>query len=98
MAATEPANGPRRSQRSIRHPDYYGFPERAEVAVNNENTDFSTTENHFAYTVHEITEPENFDKATKSPHAKEWKCATDLEHQSHVENHMYLGLGGPSRG
>ena len=89
VAATEPANGPRSSQRSIRYSNYYGFPERAEVAVNNENTDFSITEDHFACTVYEINEPENFDEATKSPHAKEWKCATDLEHQSLVENHTW---------
>jgi len=38
---------------------------------------------HCAYGVQEIPEPGTFDEALSSPHAKEWKCATNSEYQSH---------------
>ncbi len=82
---TESLSAPRRSQRTVRPPDYYGFP----AAVNVEGIDSSTTRTHCAYTVHEIVEPENFDEASKSLQAEEWKHATDLEYHSLIENHTW---------
>lgn len=77
---------PRRSQRTIRRPDYYGFLETGDVAVNDEYINFTTTPDHCAYTVQEIPEPKTFEEATRSPHAKEWRNATDLEYQSLIDN------------
>ena len=36
--------------------------------------------------VQEIPEPGTFDEALSSPHAKEWKLATDSEYQSLLDN------------
>ena len=39
-----------------------------------------------AFSVQEISEQETIDEALNSPHAKEWKLATDKEYQSLIEN------------
>ena len=73
----QPEESPRRSQRAAQRPDYYGYSECADTATQVE---------HCAYSVHEIPEPETFDEALSSPHAKEWKLATDSEYQSLIDN------------
>ena len=67
----------RRSQRTIRCPDYYGYSECADTA---------TLVEHYAYSVQEILEPGTFEEALGSPHAKEWKLAADSEYQSLIDN------------
>ena len=58
----QPEESPRRSQRAAQCPDYYGYSECADTATQVE---------HCAYSVQEIPEPETFDEALSSPHAKE---------------------------
>ena len=77
--------GPRRSQRAVRRPDYYGYSEPTDTATT-ECADTATLVKHCAYSVQEISEPETIDEALSSPHAKEWKLATDSEYQSLIEN------------
>ena len=75
---------PRRTQRAVRHPDYYGYSETADTAVT-----CSETVDHCVYNVHEISEPRTFDEALRSPQAKSWKKATDSEYQSLIDNNTW---------
>lgn len=81
----QPDEPPRRSQRAVRCPDYYGYSESADTPTT-ECADTATLVEHCAYSVQEIPEPETFDEALSSPHAKEWKLATDSEYQSLIDN------------
>ena len=57
----EPEEPPQRP-RAVRRPDFYGYSECADTA---------TLVEHCAYSMQEIPEPEKFDEALSSPHAKE---------------------------
>ena len=81
----QPEVAPRRSQRAVRRPDYYGRSEPTDTATT-ECADTATLVEHCAYSVQEISEPGTIDEALSSPHAKEWKLATDSEYQSLIEN------------
>ena len=74
----------RRSRRTVQRPDYYGYSESADT-VTTDLADVGTVE-HCAYNVLEISEPETIEEALSSPHAKEWKQATDSEYQSLMDN------------
>ena len=76
---------PRRSQRTVQRPDYYGYSESTDAATN-ECADTATLVEHCAYSAQEIPEPATIDEALGSPHAKEWKLATDSEYRSLMEN------------
>ena len=62
-----------RPQRTVRRPDYYGYAELAETGIV-ESAGTATLAEHCPYSVQE---PETIDEALSSPHAKEWKLATD---------------------
>ncbi len=62
-----------RSERNVRRPDYYGHSKFADTTI----AEFADTPEHCAYSMQEIPEPESFDEALESPHAKNWKLATN---------------------
>lgn len=66
---------PRRSERKIKSPLRYGWDEYADTAVE-----------HLCCRAEEIMEPQSFDEAKNSPHAKEWMAAMQQEHQSLIDN------------
>jgi hypothetical protein len=76
----QPEEPPRRSQRAARRPEYYGYSDSGDTTTT-ERADTATLVKHCAYTVHEIPKPGTFDEAFSSPHAREWKLATDSEYQ-----------------
>ena len=69
---------PRRSQKTVQHPDYYGYSEPTDTTTN-ECADTATLVKHSACSAQEIPEPATIDEALGSPHAREWKLATDSE-------------------
>ena len=74
-----------RSERTVQRPDYYGHSESADTTTT-EFADTAIVPEHRACIMQEIPEPVSFDEALKSPHAKDWKLATDAEYQSLVDN------------
>ena len=76
---------PRRSQRTVQRPNYYGYSESTDAAAT-ECADTATLVEHCAYSAQEIPEPATIDEALGSPYAKEWKLATDSEYSSLMEN------------
>ena len=79
---SQPSESSQRPQRTVRRPDYYGYADASTV----EGADTATVAEHCVYSVQEIAEPETIDEALSGPHADEWKCATDMEYQSLIEN------------
>ncbi len=65
----------RKSNRSHNPPDRFG-----------KWISYTATCEHFAYRVSEVPEPKTMDEALSSHHAKEWKEASHLEHQSLMDN------------
>ena len=76
---------PRRSQRNVQRPNYYGYSESTEQA-GTVSADTAALVEHCAYNIREIPEPATIDEALESTHAKEWKLATDSEYSSLMEN------------
>ena len=69
---SQPAEPPRRSQRAVQRPDYFGYSESTDTAIA-ESADTATLAEHCAYSVQEISEPVTIGEALSGPHAKEWK-------------------------
>ena len=76
---------PRRSQRAVQRPDYFGYSESTDTATA-ESADTATLAEHCAYSVQVISEPVTIGEALSGPHTKEWKLATDAEYQSFIDN------------
>jgi hypothetical protein len=75
---------PRRSQRTIRRPHYYGYSEPIDT-VTTASVDTSSVE-HYVYSVEEISEPGTIENALSSTHGRKWRAAADSEYHSLIEN------------
>lgn len=75
---------PRRSQRTIQRPHYYGYSEPIDT-VTTASVDTSSVE-HYVYSVEEISEPGTIENALSSTHGRKWRAAADSEYHSLIEN------------
>ena len=75
----QPEEPPRRSQRAVRRPEYYGY---SGDTTTTELADTATLVEHCAYTVQEVPRTGTFDKIYSSPHAKESEYQSLIDHDT----------------
>ena len=75
----QPEEPPRRSQRAVRRPEYYGY---SGDTTTTELADTATLVEHCAYTVQEVPGTGTFDEVYSSPHAKESEYQSLVDHDT----------------